>query len=92
MAIANLKLRIHTHTQSGTWDLVIAHPPCTYLTVTGNRWFNIDRYGKEAVLRAVARIEAADFFLKFTNIDCNHVAIENPVGCMSRLYNKLKMR
>ena len=26
------------------WDLIIAHPPCTYLTVTGNRWFNIEKY------------------------------------------------
>lgn len=28
------------------WDMIIAFPPCTYLTVTGNRWFNIDRYGE----------------------------------------------
>lgn len=27
------------------WDLIIAHPPCTYLTITGNRWFNVERYG-----------------------------------------------
>ena len=27
------------------WDMIIAFPPCTYLTVTGNRWFNIERYG-----------------------------------------------
>ncbi len=30
------------------WDLIIAHPPCTYLTVTGNRWFNVERYGDSA--------------------------------------------
>ena len=30
------------------WDLIIAHPPCTYLTVSGNRWFNIERYGDRA--------------------------------------------
>ena len=28
------------------WDLIIAFPPCTYLTVTGNRWFNVSRYGR----------------------------------------------
>lgn len=33
----------------GKWDLLIAHPPCTYLTVTGNRWFNVSRYGEKAV-------------------------------------------
>ncbi len=26
------------------WDLIIAHPPCTYFTVTGNRWFEVERY------------------------------------------------
>jgi hypothetical protein len=30
------------------WDLIIAHPPCTYLTNTGNRWFNVERYGEKA--------------------------------------------
>lgn len=30
------------------WDLIIAHPPCTYLTVTGNRWFNVEKYGDKA--------------------------------------------
>lgn len=33
---------------SRSWDLIIAHPPCTYLTVSGNRWFNIERYGDKA--------------------------------------------
>ena len=31
------------HKIEGKWDLLIAHPPCTYLTVTGNRWFNVER-------------------------------------------------
>lgn len=35
----------------GQWDLIIAHPPCTYLTVSGNRWFNVDRYGEKALER-----------------------------------------
>ena len=33
------------------WDLVIAHPPCTYLCITGNRWYNVERYGKKAIQR-----------------------------------------
>lgn len=40
------------------WDLLIAHPPCTYLTVTGNRWFDISRYGGKAVQRYKDREEA----------------------------------
>ena len=39
------------HEISGKWDMIIAHPPCTYLTVTGNRWFNIEKYGKKAKKR-----------------------------------------
>lgn len=30
------------------WDLIIAHPPCTFLTNTGNRWFDFERYGDKA--------------------------------------------
>lgn len=70
------------------WDLIIAHPPCTYLTVTGNRWFNIDKYGKKALQRYRNRDKAVDFFMKFTNAECEHIAIENPIGYMSTHYRK----
>ena len=70
------------------WDLIIAHPPCTYLTVTGNRWFNVERYGDKAVQRIKNREEAAEFFMAFANADCDHIAIENPVGYMSTYWRK----
>lgn len=70
------------------WDLIIAHPPCTYLTVTGNRWFNVDRYGKKALRRIADREEAAKFFMKIANADCDRIAIENPIGYMSTYYRK----
>ena len=72
----------------GKWDLLIAHPPCTYLTVTGNRWFNISRYGGKAVQRYKDREEAVEFFMQFVNCDCPRVAIENPIGYMSTAYQK----
>lgn len=72
----------------GKWDLVIAHPPCTYLTVSGNRWFNVERYGDKARQRIVERELAAAFFMQFVNSDCEHIAIENPVGYMSTHYRK----
>lgn len=72
----------------GTWDLLIAHPPCTYLTVTGNRWFNISRYGRKAVQRYKDREEAADFFMQFVKCKSPKVAIENPIGYMSTVYQK----
>ena len=73
---------------SQEWDLIIAHPPCTYLTVTGNRWFNVERYGDKAVQRIKDREVAAEFFMAFANADCDHIAIENPVGYMSTHWRK----
>lgn len=70
------------------WDLIIAHPPCTYLTVTGNRWFNEDKYGEKAIERKRLREEASEFFMAFANADCPRIAIENPVGYMGTRYRK----
>ena len=76
------------HSVSGHWDMIIAFPPCTYLTVTGNRWFNIDRYGEKAIQRHKDRKDAIDFFMAFANADCEKIAIENPVGIMSSEWRK----
>lgn len=70
------------------WDMIIAHPPCTYLTVTGNRWFNVDRYGKNAIQRYADRRDAVEFFLQFANANCQRIAIENPIGHMYTAYRK----
>lgn len=78
----------HTHTQRGQWDLIIAHPPCTYLTVTGNRWFNVARYGDAARERLANREDAAEFFMQIVNAKCDRIAIENPIGYMSTHYRK----
>ena len=72
----------------GKWDLLIAHPPCTYLTVTGNRWFNEERYGHKARQRKELRNEAANFFMSFINADVDKIAVENPIGYMSTVYQK----
>ena len=76
------------HHIDGKWDMIIAFPPCTYLTVTGNRWFNVDRYGEAAVKRHKDREEAIKFFMAFANADCDKIAIENPVGIMSSTWRK----
>lgn len=72
----------------GKWDLMIAHPPCTYLTVTGNRWFNVARYGEKAIQRIKEREKAAEFFMEFARCRITRVAIENPIGYMSTVYRK----
>ena len=73
---------------TGKWDMIIAFPPCTYLTVTGNRWFNVERYGDKAIQRHKDREEAIKFFMVFANADCDKIAIENPVGIMSTEWRK----
>lgn len=70
------------------WDLLIAHPPCTYLTVAGNRWFNVEKYGDKAIKRTKDREDAIAFFMAFINAPCEHIAVENPVGVMSNRYRK----
>lgn len=70
------------------WDLIIAHPPCTYLTSTGNRWFNVERYGEKALKRIKDREDAFEFFMNFVNADCDKIAIENPVGYVNSHYRK----
>lgn len=70
------------HRIDGTWDLLIAHPPCTYLSNAGARhlWkghvLNQERYTKG--------LDAKNFFLKFLNADCPKICVENPVP--SRVY------
>jgi len=72
----------------GTWDMIIAFPPCTYLATTGNRWFDIEKYGEKAIQRHKDREKAVDFFMLFANNNCPKVAIENPVGVMSTRWRK----
>lgn len=78
----------HTHTQNGRWDLIIAHPPCTYLTVSGNRYFVAEKYGKKAEDRWRNRVLAAVFFMRFVGAECERIAVENPIGIMSAAYTK----
>ena len=63
------------------WDLIIAHPPCTDLAVSGARWF-------EEKKKSGQQQRSIDFFMKFTDLKCKHVAIENPVCIMSTIYRK----
>lgn len=71
------------------WDMILAFPPCTFLTVTGNRWFDIEKYGEKAVTRHRDREKAVKFFMLFADdANCGKIAIENPVGVMSSRYRK----
>ena len=76
------------HRIDGKWNLLIAHPPCTYLSNAGNGYFNIDKYGEQARKRIKEREKAVDFFMKFINAECPKICVENPVGYMNGHYRK----
>jgi len=69
------------------YDLIVAHPPCTYLTVTGNKWFKPE-FRNRFPDRGRQRNDAIEFFMKIIKIPCNKMAVENPVGIMSTVYRK----
>lgn len=77
-----------SHTINGKWDMLIAFPPCTYLTNTGNPYLNVEKYGEKAIQRYKNREEAFEFFMKFANADCDKIAIENPIGYANTHYRK----
>ena len=52
---------------SDKWDMIIAFPPCTYLTNTGNPYLNVEKWGQKAIDRAKQRRKAFEFFMMFAN-------------------------
>lgn len=73
---------------SRQWDMAIFHPDCTYLTVTGNKWFKDQPERASGALigaqRREARMHAIEFFKKLWNCDIPKIVIENPVGAISK--------
>lgn len=76
------------HTVDEKWDMIIAHPPCIYLTNGGavrlfrREFKDYEPYGTFQMVnveRLKQGILARDFFMAFLNADCNKVAVENPV-------------
>jgi hypothetical protein len=63
----------------GSWDLMVAFPPCTHLATSGARWF------KE---KAEEQRQAIDFVWKLLTAPIPRIAIENPVGVLSRYIRK----
>lgn len=58
------------------WDMIIAFPPCTYMSKAGARWMY--KGGKLQQERLNKALRAKEFFMKFYNADCSKIAIENP--------------
>lgn len=70
-------IRAGRPTDGARWDLVIAHPPCTYLCSSGLHW-NKRVPGRDAKTR-----EALEFVRAILDADVPRIALENPVGCIS---------
>jgi len=67
---------------SGKYDMMIAHPPCTYLAVSGARWlYNKD--GSRNDERYKSQAEALDFVQQLMDAPIKHIAIENPISVIS---------
>ena len=61
------------------WDCMIAFPPCTHLAVSGAAWFEQKRKdGRQQ--------QGIDFFMAMINAPIKHIAVENPIGIMSKIY------
>lgn len=69
------------------WDLLIAHPPCTYLSNVAGKHFLLKYNAPEKVIqRWKLRAIAAVFFMQFAMADIEHICVENPVGFMNSAY------
>lgn len=76
----------------GRWDLMIAHPPCTYLSNVHTRGFSLRVTPAEKVVqRWISRAKAAVFFMQFIGADIPKICVENPVGFMNSAYRKPDM-
>lgn len=75
------------HNISGKWDLIIAHPPCTRLCNSGQRWlyWGDDNYKSTKIAE---QQKAIVFFMQLMLADCERIAVENPQGVMSSAYRK----
>jgi hypothetical protein len=63
------------------WDMMIAFPPCTHLAVSGAAWF-------EQKIKDGRQQEGIDFFMEMINAPIERIAVENPIGIMSKIYKK----
>ena len=64
---------------TGEWDLMVAHPPCTHLAVSGARWFANKKEEQK---------QAMEFFMGLVNSPVEQICVENPVCIMSTHYRK----
>lgn len=84
-----ITLQSHQKIDVDRWDLIIAHPPCTYLSHAATRHHSLKLTSINCINgRTLQRIESMQFFMRFVFADCDKIAIENPVGIMNSAYRQ----
>ena len=84
-----MRLQTGEKIQIDRWDMIIAHPPCTYLSNAATRSHSVRMTPPNWInARTLNRIEGMRFFMDCVNADCDRIAIENPVGVMNTCYRK----
>ena len=68
------------------WDLMVAHPPCTHLAVSGARWFREKRRQRELFLAQSRQDEAIEFVRLLLDAPIERIALENPVSILSTTF------
>lgn len=71
----------------GPWNMLIGFPPCTFLTVTANKWYKPE-FAHRFPTRKQDREEAVIFFMRLADVHIEKIALENPVGIMSTRWRK----
>lgn len=88
----HLQMNVFEAIKLKKWDAAIFFPPCTYLTISANKWYKDQPPRKSGTLvgeeRRKARIEAIKFFMDLYNCGIPKIAIENPIGVMSSEFRK----
>lgn len=88
----HLKMDVLEAIKIKKWDAALFFPPCTYLTVSANKWYKDQPPRKSGALvgaaRRAAREQAVLFFLALYNCNIKKIAIENPIGIMSTRLKK----
>lgn len=90
--------RMAKHVIVDKWHLMIAHPPCTYLTSSGAKWYyhpedkhlpiEDRRPHPKFPNRKQDQEDGANFFMAMMDANIDYIAVENPVGVMSTRYRK----
>lgn len=75
----HIKDDVLNHIDDSSWDMMIAHPPCTHLAVSGARWFKY---------KTKEQKEALDFVRKILNAPIHKICLENPISVISTKIRK----